>query len=57
MLCKELIYVAETRERKKQIDIGSISAFVDGIKVSENAIRNTWEKDLIKKWEDNKEAC
>lgn len=57
MLCKELIYVAETRERKKQIDIGSISAFIDGIKVSENAIRNTWERELIEKWEDNKEAC
>ena len=53
MLCRELIYVAETRERQKQIDIGNLDAFLYGIGVSENAIRKTWEKELIKKWSDN----
>lgn len=50
MLCKESLYVADTRERKKQIDIGSLDAFLYGISTSESAIRNTWEKELIEKW-------
>ena len=53
MLCKELIYVAETRLRKKQIDIGNLDAMLSGIAVSENAIRHTWEKELIENWRDN----
>lgn len=53
MLCKELIYVAETRLRKKQIDIGNLDAMLNGIAVSENAIRHTWEKELIENWKDN----
>lgn len=53
MLCKELLYVADTRMRKKQIDIGNLDAFLYGIGVSENAVRKTWEKELIEKWSDN----
>ena len=53
MLCKELLYVADTRMRKKQIDIGNLDAFIYGIGVSENAVRKTWEKELIEKWSDN----
>ena len=55
MLCKELLYVADTRMRKKQIDIGNLDAFIYGIGVSENAVRKTWEKELIEKWSDNNE--
>jgi hypothetical protein len=39
--------------RKKQIDIGNLDAFLYGIGVSENAVRKTWEKELIEKWRDN----
>jgi exodeoxyribonuclease V alpha subunit len=53
MLCKELLYVSDTRMRKKQIDIGSLDAFIYGIGVSENAVRKTWEKELIMNWRDN----
>ena len=39
--------------RKKQIDIGSLDAFIYGIGISENAVRKTWEKELIMNWRDN----
>lgn len=56
MLCKELIYVAETRLRKKQIDIGNLDVMLSGIAISENAIRCTWERELIENWVDNNQS-
>ena len=47
MLSKNLLYVADTRAKKKVVDIGSISAFNNALLVDEDEQRNTWLKELL----------
>ena len=47
MLSKNLLYVADTRAKKKVIDIGSVSAFNNALLVDEDEQRNTWLKELL----------
>ena len=47
MLSKNLRYVADTRAKKKVIDIGSVSAFNNALLVDEDEQRNTWLKELL----------
>lgn len=47
MLSRNLLYVADTRSKKKTIDIGSISAFNDALLIEENHERDTWLKELL----------
>lgn len=47
MLSKNLLYVADTRAKKKVVDVGSISAFNNALLVDEDEQRNTWLKELL----------
>ena len=47
MLSKNLLYVADTRAKKKVIDIGSVSSFNNALLVDEDEQRNTWLKELL----------
>ena len=47
MLSKNLLYVADTRAKKKVVDIGSVSAFNNALLVDEDEQRNTWLKELL----------
>lgn len=47
MLSRNLLYVADTRSKKKTIDIGSTSAFNDALLIEENHERDTWLKELL----------
>lgn len=47
MLSKNLLYVADTRGKKKTIDIGNMGTFEDALIVDSNNERNTWLKELL----------
>ena len=47
LLNKNLLYVANSRARKKHINIGSVKAYKDALKIDGVEIRNTWLLDLL----------
>jgi exodeoxyribonuclease V alpha subunit len=47
LMSKNLLYVADTRSKKKQIDIGSVKAYKDALLVDNVSERNTWLLDLL----------
>jgi len=47
MLSRGLVYVGTTRCRESHVDIGSIDAFENALKVVENDLRKTWLKELL----------
>ena len=47
MLSRGLIYVGTTRCRESHVDIGSIDAFENALRVVENDLRRTWLKELL----------
>ena len=47
LMSKNLLYVADTRSKKKQIDIGSVKAYKDALLVDNVEERNTWLLDLL----------
>ena len=47
LLNKNLLYVANSRARKKHINIGSVKAYKDALKIDGVLIRNTWLLDLL----------
>ena len=47
MLSRGLVYVGTTRCRESHVDIGSIDAFENALKVVENDIRETWLKEML----------
>ena len=46
-MSKNLNYVADTRSKKKQIDIGQVKAYKDSLLVDNVEERNTWLLDLL----------
>jgi ATP-dependent exoDNAse (exonuclease V) alpha subunit len=44
---RNLLYVGDTRAKKKQIDIGDLKTFRDALLVDGVEQRNTWLKELI----------
>ena len=47
MLNRNILYVADTRSKVKQIDIGSLTAFNSALLVDGTTERNTWLKELL----------
>lgn len=47
MLTRGLMYVADTRNRKACIDIGSVSAYENALNVVDNDLRDTYLHDLL----------
>lgn len=47
MLNRNLLYVADTRGKKKQIDIGDISTYNEALLIDGNKERDTWLKELL----------
>lgn len=47
MLNRNILYVADTRSKIKQIDIGSLTAFNSALLVDGTTERNTWLKELL----------
>lgn len=47
LMSKNLLYVADTRSKKKQIDIGSVKAYKDALLIDNVEERNTWLLDLL----------
>ena len=47
LMSKNLNYVADTRSKKKQIDIGQVKAYKDSLLVDNVEERNTWLLDLL----------
>jgi exodeoxyribonuclease V alpha subunit len=56
MLSRGLLYVADTRCRKCHIDIGSIEAFENALRIVDNDLRSTWLKELLLKEDNNEES-
>ena len=54
MLSRGLVYVADTRNRKSCIDIGSLEAYENALKVVDNDLRDTFLLELLK--EDSNET-
>jgi exodeoxyribonuclease V alpha subunit len=48
LMTKNLMYVANTRAKKHHINVGSINAYKDALKVDDVLRRNTWLLDLLK---------
>lgn len=48
MLSRGLLYVMDTRNRKKCINIGSAQAFENALQIVDNDLRDTWLLDLLK---------
>lgn len=48
LMTKNLMYVANTRAKKHHINVGSINAYKDALKVDDVLRRNTWLFDLLK---------
>lgn len=49
MLSRGLLYVMDTRSQETCINIGSVSAFENGLSVVDNDLRDTWLLDLMTK--------
>lgn len=47
MLNRNLLYVADTRSKKMQIDIGDMGAYNKALLIDGNKERNTWLKELL----------
>ena len=47
MYTRNLLYVADTRAKIKHVDIGSVKAFKEGIKIDGNKQRDTFLKELL----------
>ena len=47
MLNRNLLYVADTRGKKKQIDIGDMATYNDALLIDGNKERDTWLKELL----------
>lgn len=47
MLNRNLLYVADTRGKKKQIDIGDMSTYNEALLIDGNKERDTWLKELL----------
>ena len=52
MLNRNLLYVADTRSKIMQIDIGDMATYNDALLIDGNAERDTWLKELMMKGED-----
>lgn len=48
LMTKNLMYVANTRAKKHHINVGSINAYKDALKVDDVLRRNTWLLNLLK---------
>ena len=53
MLNRNLLYVADTRSKKFQIDIGDVDTYNKALLIDGNEERNTWLLELLKEGEDN----
>ena len=47
MLTRNLLYVADTRSKEMQIDIGSIEAYNKALLIDGNKQRDTWLYELM----------
>lgn len=47
MLNRNLLYVADTRSKQLQIDIGDMKTYIDALMIDGNEERNTWLKELL----------
>lgn len=52
MLNRNLLYVADTRSKIMQIDIGDMTTYNDALLIDGNAERDTWLKELMMKGEE-----
>ena len=52
MLNRNLLYVADTRSKIMQIDIGDMATYNDALLIDGNAERDTWLKELMMKGEE-----
>jgi exodeoxyribonuclease V alpha subunit len=48
LMTRNLMYVANTRAKKHHINVGSVKAYKDALRVDGVTIRNTWLLDLLK---------
>lgn len=55
MLNRNLLYVADTRSKIMQIDIGDMATYNDALLIDGNAERDTWLKELMMKGEEESE--
>ena len=55
MLNRNLLYVADTRSKIMQIDIGDMATYNDALLIDGNAERDTWLKELMTKGEKESE--
>ena len=55
MLNRNLLYVADTRSKIMQIDIGDMATYNDALLIDGNAERDTWLKELMTKGEEESE--
>ena len=55
MLNRNLLYVADTRSKIMQIDIGDMTTYNDALLIDGNAERDTWLKELMMKGEEKSE--
>lgn len=55
MLNRNLLYVADTRSKIMQIDIGDMATYNDALLIDGNAERDTWLKELMMKGEEENE--
>lgn len=55
MLNRNLLYVADTRSKIMQIDIGDMATYNDALLIDGNAERDTWLKELMTKGEETNE--
>lgn len=55
MLNRNLLYVADTRSKIMQIDIGDMATYNDALLIDGNAERDTWLKELMMKGEETNE--
>lgn len=53
MLNRNLLYVADTRSKVMQIDIGDMTTYDDALLIDGNAERDTWLKELMKEDDNN----
>lgn len=56
MLNRNLLYVADTRSKIMQIDIGDMATYNNALLIDGNAERDTWLKDLMTEGEQNNES-
>jgi exodeoxyribonuclease V alpha subunit len=54
MLNRNLLYVADTRSKIMQIDIGDMATYNDALLIDGNAERDTWLKELMTRCEETK---